>query len=209
MRIDEIKTGHDLYRYITQFLEKKNIESQILREKNILTRIKGDRIYEYPHLLDYLLSLWATAEKYKEQKITFSLIAQMLEEAFVSKPKVVNWDELLKVQYTPPYDSEANTPEYHEEIAQYTYFEKNIRNYVVSLKMVVTYGMKKLGVPDYAERPDGEWGKYYWENHTTEIFLERGISFLEDEDDWYSDDPKYKVSWSTVESVLNNGRFEE
>jgi hypothetical protein len=50
---------------------------------------------------------------------------------------------------------------------------------------------------------------YYFENHTTKDFLERGTAFLEEETDWHDNEPEYPVSWFTLESVLKNGRFEE
>ena len=207
MTKDQIKTGNDLYKYVLQLLEQKDKETQVLRENNPLYSIKGEAITAYPTLLNYLLSLWATAEKYKNvEKVTFSLIAKILEEAFATPPKKVNWDELLKEQFIMPFESEPNTTEYHEEIRKFEYFEKSIRNEVVSLKMLNTYGAKKLGIPKYAERSDG--GIYYWENHTTDIFLERGTAFLEDEMEDGSD-PKYPVTWSDLCTILSEGRYEE
>ena len=207
MTKDQIKTGNDLYKYVLQLLEQKDKETQVLRENNPLYSIKGEAITAYPTLLNYLLSLWATAEKYKNvEKVTFSLIAKILEEAFATPPKKVNWDELLKDQFIMPFESEPNTPEYHEEIRKYEHFEKSIRNDVVSLKMLSTYGSRKLGIPKYAERSDG--GIYFWENQTTDIFLERGIAFLEDEIE-DGTNPKYPVTWSDLCSVLSEGRFKE
>ena len=208
MTKDQIKTGNDLYKYVRQLLEQKDKETQVLRENNPLYSIKGDAITAYPTLLNYLLSLWATAEKYKNvEKVTFSLIAKILEEAFATPPKKINWDKLLKDQFIMPYTSEANTPEYFVEIRKYEAFEKSMRNDVVSLKMLNTYGAKKLGISKYAERSDG--GIYYWENHTVDVFLERGTAFLEEETDWFDTDLKYIVSWSLLRGILNDGRYEE
>jgi hypothetical protein len=64
-------------------------------------------------LLDYLLSIWAMAEKYSNvEKVTCSLIAKILEETFNAPPKTVNWDKLLKFPYVSPFSSKANTPKY-------------------------------------------------------------------------------------------------
>mgnify|MGYP003600166015 CR=1 FL=1 len=207
MTKDQIKTGNDLYKYVLQLLEQKDKETQVLRENNPLYSIKGDAITAYPTLLNYLLSLWATAEKYKNvEKVTFSLIAKILEEAFATPPKKVNWDKLLKDQFVMPYTSEANSPEYFIEIRKFEYFEKSMRNDVVSLKILNTYGAEKLGVKMHDNIFTGN--QYFWENHTTETFLERGTAFLEDEMEDGSD-PKYPVSWFDLEAILNNGRFEE
>ncbi|GEM55826.1 hypothetical protein B0A58_08730 [Flavobacterium branchiophilum NBRC 15030 = ATCC 35035] len=207
MTKDQIKTGNDLYKYVLQLLEQKDKETQVLRENNPLYSIKGDAITAYPTLLNYLLSLWATAEKYKNvEKVTFSLIAKILQEAFATPPKKVNWDELLKEQFIMPYTSEANSQEYFIEIRKFEYFEKSMRNDVVSLKMLNTYGAEKLGVKMHDNIFTGN--QYFWKNHTTETFLERGTAFLEDEMEDGSD-PKYPVSWFDLEAILNNGRFEE
>lgn len=207
MTKDQIKTGNDLYKYVLQLLEQKDKETQTMRENNPLYNIKGDAITAYPTLLNYLLSLWATAERYKNvEKVTFALIAKILEEAFATPPKNVNWDELLNDQFIMPFENEPNTPEYFIEIRKFEAFEKSIRNDVVSLKTLNTYGTKKLGVPKYAERSNG--GLYFWENHTTEIFLERGTAFLEEEIE-DGTDPRYPVTWSDLCSILSEGRYEE
>ena len=204
MTKDQIKTGNDLYKYVLQLLEQKDKETQVLRENNPLYSIKGEAITAYPTLLNYLLSLWATAEKYKNvEKVTFSLIAKILEEAFATPPKKVNWDELLKEQFIMPFESEPNTTEYHEEIRKFEYFEKSIRNDAVSLKMLNTYGAEKLGVKMHDNIFTGN--QYFWENHTTETFLERGTAFLEEETDWYD----AEVSWFALDSILGDGRYEE
>ena len=112
MTKNQIKTGNDLYKYVLQLLEQKDKETQVLRENNPLYSIKGEAITAYPTLLNYLLSLWATAEKYKNvEKVTFSLIAKILEEAFATPPKKVNWDVLLKDQFNMPFESEPKTTE--------------------------------------------------------------------------------------------------
>jgi hypothetical protein len=211
MKKEQILTGEDLRRYILQLLKQKENETEELKKTHPLQRIWGDKISAFPPLLDYLLSLWATAEKYRNvEKITWNLIAQILEEAFDTQPKKVNWEEMLKIPYTLPFNSKANTPEYYEEIRNYLFFEKSIRNDIISLKMVLTYGAKKLGVSSFEyslSNPNDHL--YYWENHITKDFLERGTAFLEEETDWYDNEPEYPVSWSTLELVLKNGRFEE
>ena len=198
MTKDQIKTGNDLYKYVRQLLEQKDKETQVLRENNPLYSIKGDAITAYPTLLNYLLSLWATAEKYKNvEKVTFSLIAKILEEAFATPPKKVNWDELLKDQFIMPYTSEANSQEYFIEIRKYEYFERSIRNSVVNLKTVLTYGTKKLIEP-YSEDTT-----YYWENTTTDKFLKGSLCRLEDDFD------AIDVSWLELYFILQNGQIQE
>ena len=62
---------------------------------------------------------------------------------------------------------------------------------------------EKLGVKMHDNIFTGN--QYFWENHTTETFLERGTAFLEDETDWYD----AEVSWFTLDSILGDGRYEE
>ncbi|PQL92578.1 hypothetical protein [Apibacter adventoris] len=195
MNIEEIKTGADLRQYTLELLAKK--------DQKIAT---GE--YTYPTLLDYLLSLWTVAEQYKENELlTFQLIAKILEQAFIAPKKQLDWKELEKEPYVLPYDSKPNTPEFHNEVKKYPYFEKSIRNHVISLKMLLTYGAEKLEVKPYDNIFTGN--QYFWENTNTEKFLERGSYYLDGEDDWLDEDDKLPITWFTLCSILNYGRFEE
>jgi hypothetical protein len=205
-----IRTGDDLRKYILRLLRQKESEAGELKKAHPPQRARGRKASAFPPLLDYLLSLWAAAEKYRDvDEVSWSLIAQILEEAFNTSPKRVDWTELLKTPCSPAYGSKANTPEYYEEIKNYPYFEKSIRNTVVSLKSVFTHGAENLG--------DSKWGycmgsprnhRYYWESHSTRTFLERGTAFLEGEMEDGSN-PEYPVSWFDLESVLSSGHFGE
>ncbi|MGM5631938.1 hypothetical protein O2K51_13655 [Apibacter raozihei] len=195
MTIEEIKTGADLREYTLELLAKKDQEA-------------ANGKYTYPPLLDYLLSLWTVAGQYKENELlTFRLIAKIVEQAFTAPKKQVNWEELEKEPFIPPYKSTVNTPEYFEEIKKYKAFEKELRNHVISLKMLLTYGAEKLGVKPYDNIFTGN--RYFWENKTTEKFLERGTVHLKDEIDWTDYEEKYPVTWSVLRGILNGGRFEE
>lgn len=195
MNIEEIKTGADLRQYTLELLAKK--DQEVANGK-----------YTYPPLLDYLLSLWTVAEQYKENELlTFRLIAKIVEQAFTAPKKQVNWEELEKEPFIPPYKSTVNTPEFHNEVKKYPYFEKSIRNHVISLKMLLSYGAEKLEVKPFDNIFTGN--RYFWENTTTEKFLERGSYYLDGEDDWLDEDDKLPITWFTLCSILNYGRFEE
>lgn len=195
MNIEEIKTGADLRQYTLELLAKK--DQEVANGK-----------YTYPPLLDYLLSLWTVAEQYKENELlTFRLIAKIVEQAFTAPKKQVNWEELEKEPFIPPYKSTVNTPEFHNEVKKYPYFEKSIRNHVISLKMLLSYGAEKLEVKPFDNIFTGN--QYFWENTTTEKFLERGSYYLDGEDDWLDEDDKLPITWFTLCSILNYGRFEE
>lgn len=195
MNIEEIKTGADLRQYTLELLAKK--DQEVANGK-----------YTYPPLLDYLLSLWTVAEQYKENELlTFRLIAKIVEQAFTAPKKQVNWEELEKEPFIPPYKSTVNTPEFHNEVKKYPYFEKSIRNHVISFKMLLSYGAEKLEVKPFDNIFTGN--QYFWENTTTEKFLERGSYYLDGEDDWLDEDDKLPITWFTLCSILNYGRFEE
>lgn len=195
MNIEEIKTGADLRQYTLELLAKKDQEA-------------ANGKYTYPPLLDYLLSLWTVAGQYKENELlTFRLIAKIVEQAFTAPKKQVNWEELEKEPFIPPYKSTVNTPEFHNEVKKYPYFEKSIRNHVISLKMLLSYGAEKLEVKPFDNIFTGN--QYFWENTTTEKFLERGSYYLDGEDDWLDEDDKLPITWFTLCSILNYGRFEE
>ena len=203
IKTKHIQTGADLYEYMAELLEQKKAETEKLRKESPLARVLGEQLSAFPSLLTYLLSLWAVAEKYRNSgKITFPLIAQMLEEAFTAPPKQVNWEALLKEPYVPKYEGEPNTPEYFKEIKKYDYLEKTLRNYVACLKLLITYGPEKLGVGPDEERATAS--RYYWDNYTytTRSFLEAGMALLEEATDSDED-----VSWVDMVFILNDGRY--
>lgn len=214
VQADEVKAKRSKSAYllsiwndIKHYNSASNTVNRRIRKSLPKSRRQKYRVTAYPSLLAYLLSLWATAEKYKDvEKISYALIAQILEEAFSTPPKDVSWTVLLADQYLPTYDSEPNTSEYYLEIRKYEHFERAIRNYVISRKMLMLYSFKQLGIPDYAEGPEGEWGKYCWESHTVAEFLERG-TYLIDEDD--GSDPNYPITWYSLYALISAGRYEQ
>jgi len=179
-----------------------------LQKKDLLNRLRKNKRSAFPPLHTYLLSIWAVAEKYKNvDKVRFKLIAQILEEAFDAPPKEINWEEELKTPFIPPFTGESNSSEYYAEIKTYNSFSKSIRNDVVSLHLLIQYGPKRLGVRQYDTILTGN--QYFWENITTEAFLERGTYHFRNEDyrNDYSID--YPVDWSDLCDILNDGRFNE
>ena len=95
MKANEVILGKNLRTFVMELLEKQD---------------------KFPKLIDYLASLWAVSEKYKEvNQVDFALIAKIIEEAFIIPPKKIDWGFERK-QIKSHYSSSLNSAEYHKEV---------------------------------------------------------------------------------------------
>lgn len=167
----EIKTLGELRIFIMNLLEK----------------------YE-PNYLDldkYLQCLWTATQDHKDKKmLTYSLICEMLENAFDEFPWNLNWNEEIYKAYQYPIKSEVNTPEYFKEARTYEYFERRLKTQIIDLKRI------KNNLPPHDK---------YWMNINLANYLERGTYTFEDDDDTNDDD----ITWWDLGSILNGGKYNE
>ena len=160
-----IKLGKDLRTFVMELLEQQD---------------------RFPKLIDYLASLWAVAERYKDaENVDFALIARMLEEAFHTKPKKIDWNKEREVAQNYP---QKVSQQLDEETKGYVYFEKNIRNQLLELKEMKRWFRKPL--------PG-------WENLSTDDYLERGTVNYE------FDNEIFKVDWTELNHIIHERKYNQ
>lgn len=165
MEYNEVLLGKDLRKFIMELLKSQD---------------------SYPKLKDYLASLWAVAENYRNiEMVNFALIAQLIEEAFNTSPRKINWNIERKIAQK---GSLKITEQENETTKGYLYFEENIRNQLLQLKEMQRWFSKPI---------EG------WKNLTTEVYLERGTVGYE------FDDEVFDVDWSELDNIIHEGKYNE
>ena len=139
----------------------------------------------FPKLIDYLASLWAVAERYKDaENVDFALIARMLEEAFHTKPKKIDWNKERKVAQNLQDLSQV----LNKDPQNYIFFEQDLRLQLLELKQMQGWFKKPL---------------QGWENLLMDDYLERGTIFYE------NDDEIYDTGWSELSGIVHEGKYGE
>ena len=133
---------------------------------------------KFPKLIDYLTSLLAVLEKHKETKqVDFELIAQILEEAFETPPKKINWD--LERDYAERIKNSKDLP-YYEIVT------RKLREQLIELH----------SFEGFFKKPDPQWM-----NLDVVYYLERGTVEYE------YDDEIYQVDWTALNSIIHEGKY--
>ena len=168
MKANEVILGKNLRTFVMELLEKQD---------------------KFPKLIDYLISLWTVSEKYKEvNKIDFELIAKIIEEAFETPLRKINWEN-LKNNLKFNNIAIPNTPEYFQEIKTFNYFERSLTNQILELKeMKGFFGIKNKD----------------WKNLLVENYLNAGTYYLEQENEIDEE-----VSWYEMQVILSGGKHNE
>lgn len=159
MKANEVILGKNLRTFVMELLEKQD---------------------KFPKLIDYLISLWTVLEKHKETKqVDFGLIAQILEEAFETPPKKINWD--LERDYAKRIKNSKDLP-YYEIVT------RKLREQLIELH----------SFRGFFKKPDPQWM-----NLDVASYLERGTI------DYESDDEVFEVDWSELNSIIHEGKYNE